>query len=223
MIIGVPKEIKDNENRIAITPAGVEELKKAGHKVIIETNGGAGSGISDQEFVAAGAQMIPSAKEVFAQADMIMKVKEPLPQEYDYFKPNQILFTYLHLAPVKDLTMALMQKKVVSIAYETIQLDNGSLPLLTPMSEVAGRMSVQIGAQYLEKVNGSYTFTVPLPLVAKGEVDLTRAGDEMVVRIGNHRRNLVLPRTLVGLETREAKLEDGLLRIVFSAEERDED
>lgn len=154
MIIGIPKEIKDNENRIAITPAGVDELRKAGHKVIIEANGGVGSGISDQEFVAAGAQMIPSAREVFAQADMIMKVKEPLPQEYDYFKPNQILFTYLHLAPEKELTLALMKKQVVSIAYETIQLDNGSLPLLTPMSEVAGRMSVQIGAQYLEKMNG---------------------------------------------------------------------
>lgn len=154
MIVGVPKEIKNNENRVGITPAGVEALVNAGHKVVIEKNAGVGSGISDEQYVAAGAEMLPEAKDVFEAADMIIKVKEPLPAEYDLFKEGQVLFTYLHLAPEPELTQALLKKKVVGIAYETIQLDDGSLPLLTPMSEVAGRMSVQIGAQMLEKPHG---------------------------------------------------------------------
>lgn len=154
MKIGVPKEIKNNENRVAITPAGVEALVKAGHEVVIEDQAGIGSGISNKDYVTAGARMIPTAQEVFAAADMIMKVKEPQPEEWNFFKAGQILFTYLHLAPEPELTRALMDKRVVGIAYETIQLDNGALPLLTPMSEVAGRMSVQIGAQFLEKHEG---------------------------------------------------------------------
>ncbi|MCL6478638.1 MAG: alanine dehydrogenase [Peptococcaceae bacterium] len=154
MIIGVPKEIKDNENRVAITPAGVEAMVNAGHEVVIETNAGAGSGISDHQYVAAGARILPDHKEVFSAADMVMKVKEPLPAEYDLFKEGQVLFTFLHLAPDPELTKALLKKKVVGIAYETIQPADGSLPLLTPMSEVAGRMSVQIGAQLLEKPRG---------------------------------------------------------------------
>ncbi|MCR4426336.1 MAG: alanine dehydrogenase [Firmicutes bacterium] len=154
MIVGVPKEIKDNENRIAITPAGVAELVKFGHTVIVEKGGGVGSGVSDEEYISAGARIAPTAHDVFAEAEMIMKVKEPLPAEYDLFREGQILFTYLHLAPEPELTRMLMRKKIVSIAYETIQLDNGSLPLLTPMSEVAGRMSVQVGAHFLEKVHG---------------------------------------------------------------------
>ncbi len=154
MIIGVPKEIKNNENRVAITPAGVDELVRRGHRVLVEVSAGMGSGISDDEYAQAGAKVLPTAKEVFEAADMIVKVKEPLPPEYELFHEGQILFTYLHLAPEPELTRVLMRKKVVSIAYETIQLDNGSLPLLTPMSEVAGRMSVQIGAQFLEKVYG---------------------------------------------------------------------
>ncbi|ABB14509.1 MULTISPECIES: alanine dehydrogenase [Carboxydothermus] len=154
MIIGVPKEIKNNENRVAITPAGVEALVAAGHKVVIENNAGLGSGITNEEYIKAGAEILPTAADVFAAADMIMKVKEPLPPEYPLFKEGQILFTYLHLAPEPELTRALMEKKVVAIAYETIQLPNGSLPLLTPMSEVAGRMAVQIGARFLEKPQG---------------------------------------------------------------------
>lgn len=154
MIIGVPKEIKNNENRVAITPAGVEALVNAGHKLFIETNAGVGSGISDDQYIAAGAQVLTGPKEVFSAAEMIMKVKEPLPPEYDLFKEGQVLFTYLHLAPEPELTKALLKKKVVGIAYETIQPDDGSLPLLTPMSEVAGRMSIQIGAQILEKPHG---------------------------------------------------------------------
>jgi len=154
MIIGVPKEIKNNENRVAITPAGVEALVSAGHKVVIENNAGLGSGITNEEYEKAGAEILPTPADVFAAADMIMKVKEPLPPEYPLFKEGQILFTYLHLAPEPELTRALMEKKVVGIAYETIQLPNGSLPLLTPMSEVAGRMAVQIGARFLEKPQG---------------------------------------------------------------------
>lgn len=154
MKVGVPKEIKNNENRVAITPAGVEALVKAGHEVFIEDGAGMGSGINNEYYVSAGANILPGPQEVFAAADMIMKVKEPQPQEWDFFKEGQILFTYLHLAPEPELTRALMEKKVVGIAYETIQTDNGALPLLIPMSEVAGRMSVQIGAQFLEKPNG---------------------------------------------------------------------
>lgn len=154
MIIGVPKEIKPNEHRVGITPAGVESMKLAGHQVVIEKSAGEGSGFSDEDFVSAGANILPGAKDVYEAADMIMKVKEPLPPEYDLFKDEQLLFTYLHLAPEPELTQALLKKKVVGIAYETIQLDDGSLPLLTPMSEVAGRMSVQIGAQILYKHHG---------------------------------------------------------------------
>lgn len=153
MLIGVPKEIKNNESRVAITPAGVNAFTFAGHKVVVEKSAGEGSGITDQEYIDAGAQIHDSAEEVW-NADMVMKVKEPLASEYEYFKPGQILFTYLHLAKEPELTKALMDKHVAAIAYETIQLDNGSLPLLTPMSEVAGRMAIQIGAQLLEKPNG---------------------------------------------------------------------
>lgn len=177
MIIGVPKEIKNNENRVAITPAGVETFVKEGHRVLIQHNAGIGSGISNQDFIQAGAEIIATAEEVFAAADMIIKVKEPLAQEYALFKEGQILFTYLHLAPELELTKALLDKKVVGIAYETIQLENGSLPLLTPMSEVAGRMAVQIGAQYLEKPKGGQGILLGgVPGVAAGEVVIIGGG-----------------------------------------------
>jgi alanine dehydrogenase len=154
MIIGIPKEIKNNENRVAISPAGVDAFVKAGHEVIIETGAGAGSGFLDEIFAVHGAKIKGSAAEVWHRADMILKVKEPQPSEYLYFREGLILFAYLHLAPELELTRVLMEKGVTAIAYETVQLDNGSLPLLTPMSEVAGRMSVQIGAQFLEKPQG---------------------------------------------------------------------
>ena len=154
MRVGVPKEIKNNENRVAITPAGVETLIRAGHHVVIETNAGFGSGFTNEDYIAVGAEILTTAKEVWDLSDMIMKVKEPLPSEYDYFREGLILFTYLHLAPEPELTKALLDKKVIGIAYETVQLDNGGLPLLMPMSEVAGRMSIQIGAQFLEKPHG---------------------------------------------------------------------
>lgn len=154
MIIGVPKEIKNNETRVALTPAGVEAFRKAGHQVVIENNAGAGSGISNEDYIAVGAEILTNPPDVYATADMIMKVKEPLPSEYDLFKDGQLLFTYLHLAPEPELTAALLKKNVVGIAYETVQLADNTLPLLSPMSEVAGRMSIQIGAQFLEKPNG---------------------------------------------------------------------
>lgn len=153
MKIGVPKEIKNNENRVAMTPAGVVTLTSAGHEVFIEAGAGVGSSFSDEDYVAAGATIVGTAKEAWAQ-EMVMKVKEPIPSEYQYFHEGLVLFTYLHLAPELELTQSLLDNKVVGIAYETVQLPNRSLPLLTPMSEVAGKMSVQIGAQYLEKMNG---------------------------------------------------------------------
>ncbi|MEK4230328.1 alanine dehydrogenase [Solibacillus sp. FSL H8-0538] len=153
MKIGVPKEIKNNENRVAMTPAGVVTLTTAGHKVIIETGAGLGSSFTDEDYQAAGASIVATAEEAWT-ADMVMKVKEPIACEYKYFSEGLILFTYLHLAPEPELTQALLEKKVVGIAYETVQLPNRSLPLLTPMSEVAGKMATQIGAQYLEKMEG---------------------------------------------------------------------
>ena len=150
MIIGCPKEIKDQERRVGLTPAGVDALVRAGHTVYMEKSAGFASGFADEEYTAAGAQILPDAAAVYATADMIIKVKEPLEPEYDLLKEGQILFTYLHLAPDPAQTQALLNKKVTGIAYETVQLADGSLPLLTPMSEVAGRLSIQIGAQLLE-------------------------------------------------------------------------
>lgn len=154
MIIGVPKEIKASEYRVALTPAGVTMLKAAGHKVIVETKAGEGSGFEDRDYELEGAEIRGNASEVWGEADMIMKVKEPLKEEFSYFREGLILFTYLHLAAAPELTRALMDSGVTGIAYETIQLPNGSLPLLTPMSEVAGRMAVQVGSQFLEAFNG---------------------------------------------------------------------
>jgi alanine dehydrogenase len=154
MIIGVPKEIKISENRVGMTEAGVRQYIKEGHTVFVEKDAGVGSGITNEQYEKAGAQMLDTKKEVYAKSDMIQKVKEPLPEEYEMMRENQIIYTYLHLAAEPKLTKVLCERKVKAIAYETIQLDNGSLPLLTPMSEVAGRMATQIGAFYLQKDHG---------------------------------------------------------------------
>lgn len=154
MIIGVPKEIKAQEERVALTPAGVDALIKAGHAVYIQANAGTGSGFADEDYEAAGGIILNTAKEVYDMAEMIVKVKEPLKPEYDLMKEGQILFTYLHLAAVPELAKVLCERKIVGIAYETVQNPDGTLPLLTPMSEVAGRMSVQIASRLLEKCNG---------------------------------------------------------------------
>jgi len=154
MIIGLPKEIKDNESRVGLVPAGVHALIQDGHRVMVETNAGEGSGIADEEYAAQGATVVDSAAEVYGRAEMIIKVKEPVGPEYDMLRKEQILFTYLHLAPAPALTKMLLDRQVTGVAYETIRLPNRSLPLLTPMSEVAGRMSIQVGAYYLQKPNG---------------------------------------------------------------------
>ncbi len=154
MIIGVPKEIKDREGRIAIIPAGVEMLLENDHKVIIEKGAGEGSGLKDEDFIEVGAEMVESGQAVYKNADMIVKVKEPLPEEFNYLREGQIIFTFLHLAAVPEVARALVEKKVTAIAYETVQLEDNSLPLLDPMSKVAGRMAVQLGAHYLEHTQG---------------------------------------------------------------------
>ncbi len=154
MIVGVPKEIKDNENRVAAIPAGVQALVARGHKVLMQKGAGAGSGISDQAFEAAGAKIVATARQVFKDAELILKVKEPLPPEYDLLRPNQVLFTYLHLAPDLELTKAILRRKIVGIAYETVETADGRLPLLEPMSEVAGKMAVHIAAYYLARPLG---------------------------------------------------------------------
>ena len=154
MIVGVPKEIKDHEARVGLVPSGVSALVEAGHTVLVQATAGLGSSIPDHIYERAGAQVIDSAWEVWNRSDMIVKVKEPQPSEYDFLRKDLLLFTYLHLAPLPDLTQRLVDAGTLSIAYETIREKDGSLPLLTPMSEVAGRMAVQVGAQYLEKPNG---------------------------------------------------------------------
>ena len=154
MIIGVPREIKDHETRVGLVPSGVIALREAGHQVLVETHAGEGSSITDREYVETGAVILQSAAEVWRKAGVVVKVKEPQPAEYGYFRPGLILFTYLHLAPLPELTDKLLAAKVNGVAYETIVEKDGSLPLLTPMSEVAGRMSVQVGAEYLQKTHG---------------------------------------------------------------------
>lgn len=154
MIIGVPKEIKDNEARVGVTPAGVKALTEAGHDVLVETQAGAQSGFPDEEYQNAGAEMVGEAGYVWGKSDMVVKVKEPIESEYVFFREGLVLFTYLHLAPLPALTDKLLESKVIGIAYETVRDKRGTLPLLMPMSEVAGRMSVQVGATYLEKERG---------------------------------------------------------------------
>jgi alanine dehydrogenase len=154
MIIGVPKEVKDHETRVGLVPSGANALREAGHQVLVQSTAGDGSTLSDDEYRQAGAEILPGAEDVWRRADLVVKVKEPQSKEYAYFRPGLTLFTYLHLAPLPDLTNRLLESKVNGVAYETIKDQDGSLPLLTPMSEVAGRMAVQIGAQYLEAPRG---------------------------------------------------------------------
>ena len=177
MIIGVPKEIKDNEHRVGLTPAGASILTQDGHEVLIQKSAGVGSGLSDEQYVQAGAQILDSAAEIFDRSELIVKVKEPQTQEVEMTKEGQIFFTYLHLAPAPELTRHLLDKRVSGIAYETIELPDGSLPLLRPMSEVAGRLSVQIGAHYLQKdKGGSGVLLGGVPGVKQGRVTIIGAG-----------------------------------------------
>ena len=156
MIVGILKEIKTEENRVCMTPAGVEVMRQNGHEVLVEKNAGIGSGFDNKAYLTAGAEIIDTPKEIFKRAKMVMHVKEPLPAEYDLIRKDQIIFTYLHLAAAEELTQVLIKSGSIGIAYETIQKEDGSLPLLTPMSEVAGRMAIQQGAKYLEMAHGGH-------------------------------------------------------------------
>jgi alanine dehydrogenase len=177
MLIGVPKEVKDHEFRVSVTPAGVREYQDHGHHVLVQRSAGAGSGFGDDEYAAAGAKLVDSASEIYDRAEMIVKVKEPVATEYDLLRPEQVLFTYLHLAANAPLTRALVRNHVQAVAYETVQLDNGALPLLTPMSEVAGRMSVQVGAHFLERAHGgSGTLLAGIPGVPGADVVVIGGG-----------------------------------------------
>lgn len=176
MKIGVPREIKSHEDRVAISPSGVNYLKKFGHEVIIEQGAGKGAGFTDEDYEQNGATIVPNPEDAW-NVDMVMKVKEPLPEEYQYLREGLILFTYLHLANEPELAQELMKKKVTAIGYETVQLSNGVLPLLTPMSEVAGKMAVQIGAQYLESVYGGKGILLSgVPGVQRGNVVIIGGG-----------------------------------------------
>ncbi|MBI4375890.1 MAG: alanine dehydrogenase [Elusimicrobia bacterium] len=177
MKIGVPKEIKNREHRVGLVPGGAKALIRDGHKVFIEKGAGLGSGITDEEYESTGAAVIASKRKLFDDADMIVKVKEPLEEEYDFFHEEQILYTYLHLAAAPSLIKFLQRKKVRAVAYETIQLKDGSLPLLTPMSEVAGKMSVQLGAQFLSKHYGGRGILLGgVPGVNRGVVTIIGGG-----------------------------------------------
>ena len=177
MIIGVPREVKDHEARVALVPSGVTALNEGGHKVLVETRAGEGSSLTDREYMQAGATIIEKAADVWSKADLVVKVKEPQPCEYPFLRKGLTLFTYLHLAPLRELTDALVASGTTGIAYETIREADGSLPLLTPMSEVAGRMAVQVGAQYLEAPNGGRGLLLSgVPGVAPANVTILGGG-----------------------------------------------
>lgn len=177
MIVGVPREIKTEEYRVAIVPAGLRLLVASGHRVLIQQGAGEGVGISDAEYAAAGAELVSSAAAVYGEAELVIKVKEPLPPEYGLLRPGLILYTYLHLAPAPQLAAVLLEKDVIAVAYETIQLADGTLPLLTPMSEIAGRMAPQVGAHYLEKpAGGRGVLLAGVPGVHRGHVTILGGG-----------------------------------------------
>lgn len=193
MIIGVPKEVKDHESRVGLVPSGVTALREAGHEVVVETKAGVASSLPDEEYIEAGAQILPTAAEVWQKAELVVKVKEPQPSEYPHLRPGLVLFTYLHLAPLPELTERLIEARVNAVAYETIREADNSLPLLTPMSEVAGRMAVQVGAQYLEAPNGGRGILLGgVPGVAPANVVILGGGvvghnsAKMAVGLGAH-------------------------------------
>jgi len=204
MIVGVPKEIKSQESRVAITPEGVSEFIRAGHSVIVESGAGQGSSISDEDFVSQGGQIRSTAEEVWAQADLILKVKEPIASEYPLMRKGQILFTYLHLAASKACTDALIESGTTAIAYETVEV-NGQLPLLAPMSEVAGRMATQVGASVLQKPNGGRgVLLAGVPGVAPGKVVVIGGGvaglNAAVIALGMGADVTVIDRSIARLQ-----------------------
>jgi len=206
VVIGVPKEIKEEEYRVGLVPAGAEMLKSSGHRVMVEASAGEGCGISDAEYRKAGATISGSAREVFQRADMIIKVKEPLPGEFALLKPGQILFTFLHLAPNPRLTRVLSKQKITAIAYETIQLSDGSLPLLAPMSEVAGRMAIQAGAFYLHKDQGGQGILLG---------GITGVGHGRVVIIGGGTAGTNAAKVAMGLGAKVIVLDVNIHRLTY--------
>lgn len=220
MIIGIPKEIKISENRVGLTEAGVRQLVKEGHTVYVQKDAGLGSRITNEDYIQAGAKMMDSAKEIYGKAEMIMKVKEPLPDEYELLRENQILYTYLHLAAEPKLTKVLCEKKVKAVAYETIQKEDGSLPLLVPMSEVAGRMATQVGAFYLQKDHGGKGILLGgVTGVKRGKVTIIGGG---VVGINAAKMAVGLGADVTVLDVNTARLEylddvfQGRLRTLYS-------
>ena len=201
--------MKDNEYRVGLVPAGVKALTSAGHRVLVETKAGDGSGITDQEYVNAGGETVGTAEEVWSRAEMIVKVKEPIASEYGFLREGLILFTYLHLAPARELTRALLNCGVIGIAYETITNDQGHLPLLTPMSEVAGRMAIQVGATYLERINGGRGVLLGgVPGVAPGRVTIIGGGvvgvNAAKIAVGFGASVIIIDRDLERLRSRLA-------------------
>ena len=224
MKIGVPKEILDQEYRIAISPAGVYALKSLGHEIYIENNAGLGSSITNEDFISAGARILNTPEEIFGLCDLILKVKQPLPNECKLLRPSQLLFTYLHLAADKQLAVDLCKSKATCIAYETIELPNGALPLLTPMSEIAGRMSVQIGAHHLEKYFGGKGMLLGgVPGVEPANVVVIGGG---IVGINAARMAIGLGANVVILDNNVNRLRElddffaGALRTVYSTQHK---
>ncbi len=206
MIIGIPKEIKNNESRVGITPAGVFELVKNNHTVYVQSNAGDGSGFFNNDYLKAGAIILDTIVEVYSMSDMIVKVKEPIAEEYDLIQEGQILFTFFHFASSEPLTKAMIKSKAICIAYETVEDEEGTLPLLTPMSEVAGRLAIQQGAKYLEKpVKGRGVLLGGVPGVAPGKVLVLGAGvvgiqaAKMAAGLGAHgtMRDINMKRSLI--------------------------
>ncbi len=201
MIIGVPSEIKVREYRVGLVPGAVKQLTQAGHRVVVQRGAGLGSGIEDAAYERMGAEILPTADDVWAAADMVVKVKEPIAEEYPRFRPGQILYTYLHLAAVPELAAALMERGVAAVAYETIELGNGHLPLLKPMSEIAGKMSVQVGAHYLQKESGGMGLLLGgVPGTAPGHVAILGGGtvgtNAAKIAVGMGARVTILDRSL---------------------------
>lgn len=221
MIVGVPKEIKEHEYRIAITPSGIEALKKYGHQVVVEEDAGIGSGITNEEITKAGGKILPSHEEVFTRAEMIVKVKEPLREECDLLKEGQILFTYLHLASNKTLTRSLMKAQVIAIAYETVETDDGKLPLLIPMSEVAGRLAIQEGARCLERSQGGKGVLLGgVPGVAPAKVVILGGGvvgtNAAKMAAGLGARVVILTRNLDRLRYLDDVMEANVITMKFN-------
>ena len=224
MKVGVPAEVKDNEFRVAITPAGVHELARAGHEVFIEAGAGAGSSLPDEEFAAAGATIVPTADDVWGTGDLLLKVKEPLPAEYHRMRPGQVLFTYLHLAASRQCTEALLARHVTAIAYETVQVPGGSLPLLAPMSEVAGRMAPPVGARHLQREGGgrgaamdggSGGYAAKVAVIGAGTAGMNAAA----IALGMHAEVLLLDHNVARLRAADAIYQGRCQTVMSSAYE----